>query len=80
MTTAVAGMDGLPSAVNAQDRVLLTLEVKNVDEACAVLEAKGVTILVPPTDHPAQPLRTAHFRDPDGNLIAINHPIPMGES
>ena len=36
------------------------------------LLAKGVTVLVPPTDHPDWGIRTVHFRDPDGNLIEVN--------
>lgn len=40
-------------------------------EACAKeLEAQGVTLVSPPTDH-AFGHRTIFFRDPDGNVIEI---------
>lgn len=39
--------------------------------ACAAeLEAKGITLVSPPTDH-AFGHRTIFFRDPDGNVIEI---------
>ena len=39
--------------------------------ACAAeLEAKGVSLLAPPTDH-AFGHRTIFFRDPDGNVLKI---------
>lgn len=59
------------------DMILLALAVENVDAAYAELTAKGVTFVVPPTDRPEWGLRTAHFRDPDGLLLEINHDIPM---
>ncbi len=62
-----------------EDRVLLWLRVENVDEATIALQTKGVTFVTPPTDRPQWGLRTAHFRDPDGNLIEIGHDIPIGQ-
>lgn len=55
-------------------RVLLCAEVDDVDEAHARLEAKGVVFVKPPTSQPWG-LRTAHFRDPEGNLWEIAHNI-----
>lgn len=59
------------------DVILLALAVDNVDAAYAEMTAKGVTFVAPPTDHPEWGIRTAHFRDPDGLLLEINHDIPM---
>ena len=36
---------------------------------------KGVEFAVGPTDRPDWYLRTAHFRDPEGNLIELYHGI-----
>jgi lactoylglutathione lyase len=60
---------------DAQDRVALIFAVDDVDEACQQLTERGVSFVVGPTDHPDWGIRTAHFRDPDGNLIEINHPL-----
>lgn len=72
----VAGTLGKPARPDAQDGVLLSIHVEDVNGAVADLQAKGVQIVVPATDRPVWALRTAHFRDPDGNLIEINHDIP----
>jgi catechol 2,3-dioxygenase-like lactoylglutathione lyase family enzyme len=41
-----------------------------VAECAAALEAKGVTLVSPVTDHPFGH-RTIFFRDPDGNVLEI---------
>jgi catechol 2,3-dioxygenase-like lactoylglutathione lyase family enzyme len=41
-----------------------------VAECAAVLEAKGVRLISPQTDHPFGH-RTIFFRDPDGNVLEI---------
>lgn len=71
MAQAVAS-DHLPSDADAQDRVALIFAVANVDEAYQHLSTKGVTFITEPTDRPDWSVRTAHFRDPSGNLIEIN--------
>lgn len=62
-----------------EDRVLLWFAVDNVDRTVETLKAKGIRLVAPPTDRPQWGLRTAHFRDPDSNLIEIGHDIPMSE-
>ena len=59
------------SVTGEVDRALLTLRVDDVDETYEMLQAKGVSFDVPPTDREAWGARTAHFRDPDGNLIEL---------
>lgn len=53
------------------DRMLLTLQVDDVDEAYEALRTKGVKFEEPPSDREAWSARTAYFRDPDGNLIEL---------
>jgi catechol 2,3-dioxygenase-like lactoylglutathione lyase family enzyme len=74
MSQAVGTAD-LPADLHGQDKICLVFAVENVDTACRQLKSKGVQLSVEPTDHPDWGIRTAHFRDPDGNLIEINHPL-----
>lgn len=53
------------------DRVLLTLQVDDVDETYESLRTRGVKFEEPPSDRVAWSARTAYFRDPDGNLIEL---------
>lgn len=46
-------------------------EVDDVDVAYQQLRDKGITFVTEPLDRPDWGIRTAHFRDPDGNLIEI---------
>ena len=61
-----------PSRPISQDHICLTFGVEDVDEFYETLMAKGVDVLIKPTDHPDWGIRTVHFRDPDGNLIEVN--------
>lgn len=76
--SGIAGTSDLPLRAAAQDAVLIWFEVDNVDEVYETLLAQGVEFVAPPTDRAAWALRTAHLRDPDGNLIEIGQNIPMG--
>ncbi len=71
------GAENRPANSLMQDRAVLVITVENVDEAVKELIAKGVRLAAPLVDRPTWGARTAHFYDPDGNLIEINHPIPM---
>jgi len=65
-----------PSGVGrGSDRAALCFDVGDVDATHKALAGKGVVFVAPPTDRPAWMIRTAHFRDPDGNLIEINAPL-----
>ena len=75
---ATLGAENLPKRAESQDDVCLVFGVASVDEAYAHLRVKGVTLAAEPADHPDWGIRTAHFRDPDGNLIEINQPIGHG--
>lgn len=69
------GTAHLPHHSNIQDKVCMVFAVEDVDAVCERLKAKGVQLATEPTDHPDWGIRTAHLRDPDGNLIEINQPI-----
>ncbi|GLZ10131.1 extradiol dioxygenase [Actinomadura sp. NBRC 104425] len=71
---AVAGTSGLPAqAPAAQDRVMFAGRVDDVDEAYDVCLRHGATPVAPPADRPewGPTLRTAHVRDPEGNLLEL---------
>ena len=56
----------------AGSRAVLTVEVDDVDAACAHLQAAGITLLNGPIDRPWGP-RTASFADPSGHIWEIAH-------
>jgi len=62
-----------PTEQDAQDRVALIFGVADVDSTVAQLRSKGVTIATEPHDRKDWGIRVSHVRDPDGNLIEINH-------
>ena len=71
------GTSGKAATADAQDRVALILATDDVDQAVAALRAQGVALAAGPQDRPEWGIRAAHFRDPDGNLIEINSPLPV---
>lgn len=66
----------LPADVAAQDRVLLAFKVDDVEQEVTALLALGRGLCMRVTDRPEYGIRTAHLRDPDGNLIELNSPLP----
>ncbi|MGW0192776.1 VOC family protein [Nonomuraea sp. NPDC003201] len=68
---AAVGTADLPQA--AQDTSMLVIKVDDVDAAADCLGRHGATVVAPPQDRPdwAPTLRTAHLRDPEGNLIEL---------
>ncbi len=62
-----------PAPVGGPDagaRAQFTITVDDVDATCAVLAARGVTLLNGPMDRPWG-IRTAAFQDPAGNVWEI---------
>jgi lactoylglutathione lyase len=76
MSKAV-GTFHLPVDSKAQDKVCLIFAVEDVDKACQLLKEKGIPLSAESADHPGWGIRSAYLRDPDGNLIEINQPMPM---
>lgn len=74
MSEAVATTN-LPLQAKAQDGVCLCFAVENVEAACEALKRSGVGLVTEPTDRTGWGIRTAHFRDPEGNLIELNQPL-----
>ena len=68
------GLD-VPSNAPSQDAVALVFAVVDVDSAVHQLERRGANFLTRPTDRPDWGIRTAHLRDPDGNLIELNQEL-----
>ena len=58
-----------------QDTAVIILQVPNVDKAYQELSKNGVNFITKPADREEWIIRTAHLRDPDGNLIELNEPL-----
>ncbi|MDX9849691.1 MAG: VOC family protein [Anaerolineaceae bacterium] len=69
------GTEHLAISASTQDKICLIFGVESVDITCIKLQEQGIQLVTPPTDRLDWGIRTAHFRDPDGNLIEINHPL-----
>lgn len=70
----VLGLDPNEIKMDGAPRVLLAVDVEDVDAAYEALKAEGVTFLRPPFDQPWG-RRMAHFADPKGNLWEITQSI-----
>jgi lactoylglutathione lyase len=71
-----AALGGSPEQ-GAADRVVLVFEVPDVDAALAALRNHGAEVAADAVDRPGWGIRTAHVRDPDGNLIELAQELPM---
>ncbi len=67
------GTEALPSRAPGQDTAMLVLRVEDVDEAARTLAGHGAMVVAEPRDRPewGPNLRTAHLREPEGNLIEL---------
>ena len=73
MAATIGTVDLPVTAGPAQDAAMLVCRVDAVDEALALCMEHGATLVTEATDRPqwGPTLRTAHLRDPDGNLIEL---------
>ncbi len=69
---AVVDRAAYPAAPVSQDRVALILRVDDVVAVYEKLLADGVVFVTGPCERRDWNCRTAHLRDPDGNLIELN--------
>ena len=65
----------LPPKPPDADQAAVIFAVDDVDNAYRTLSERGVEFLGEPHDMTQAFLRVAHLRDPEGNLIEINHPL-----
>jgi catechol 2,3-dioxygenase-like lactoylglutathione lyase family enzyme len=72
VSTQAPDLIGPAKVATAADgsRFQFTIRVDDVDEACAELATRGVTLLNGPMDRPWG-IRTASFTDPDGHIWEI---------
>lgn len=70
------GATNLPCDAVCQDRAMLVFDAADLDSTVAALKARGAQFVVELTDRPDWGIRTAHLRDPEGNLIELNSPLP----
>jgi lactoylglutathione lyase len=62
------------------DKAVLVFQVGDVDRALDDLRGRGAPVSAEPADRSDWGIRVAYVRDPDGNLIELNQPIPMTEA
>jgi catechol 2,3-dioxygenase-like lactoylglutathione lyase family enzyme len=65
-------------SVGPNDAFCLTFDVRDVDTSFRGFLDRGAIVAKEPHDHAEAFLRVAHLRDPDGNLIEINHSTYQG--
>lgn len=63
---------GQSAISNSEDQIVIILRVDDVDQTYELLRIKGVIFDTEPQDREEWDCRTAHFRDPDGNLLELN--------
>jgi predicted enzyme related to lactoylglutathione lyase len=73
------GTLSLPVRAEAQDRLALIFETEDLDSTIEQMRARGGNIIVEPQSRPDWGIRVAYLRDPDGNLIEVNSPMPHEE-
>ncbi|GGM96885.1 VOC family protein [Streptomyces fuscichromogenes] len=66
---------GAGAAAGAGARILLSIEVDDVDETLGRVAALGGSVRGGPNDMPWGQ-RVAHIQDPDGNPVNLTQPIP----
>lgn len=76
---AAIGATATANDGNTQDQAVVSFSVENVDAAVQQLQGRGVQFTTLPTDRPMWGVRTAHFRDPDGNLIELYHSLAQAQ-
>ena len=62
-----------------RDRVVLVLGVDDLEATVSGLERKGANFVLGIESRPDWGIRTAHLRDPDGNLVELNVQLPQDQ-
>jgi predicted enzyme related to lactoylglutathione lyase len=73
MIASTVGTSELPADAPAQDRTMLVFKVDDVDTALKIFTQYGAVVVAEAQDRPhwGPNLRTAHLRDPEGNLLEL---------
>ena len=58
---------------------MLVFEATDLDSTVEALKARGADFVAELQDRPDWGIRTAHLRDPEGNLIELNEPLPEAQ-
>lgn len=75
MAREIGNLDkALPS--NNREKIVIVLQVDNVDKTYKILTDNGVDFIDKPKDIAGWGSRVAHFRDPENNLIEIYCELP----
>jgi catechol 2,3-dioxygenase-like lactoylglutathione lyase family enzyme len=70
------GTQDLPYCAEAQDKAVLAFRVDDLEAEVVRILEKGWQLSMCVTPRPNYGMRTAHLRDPDGNLIELFSPLP----
>lgn len=63
------------AGASTPEHLMLVFQVADVDAEAAALKRRGAQLIAEPVDRPEWTVRTAHLRDPEGNLIEVNTPL-----
>jgi catechol 2,3-dioxygenase-like lactoylglutathione lyase family enzyme len=66
---------GAPAEASG-DKVAIIFEIEDVDAAIDELRGRGAPVSAEPADRADWGIRVRYVRDPDGNLIELNSPLP----
>ncbi|HYN63787.1 MAG TPA: VOC family protein [Candidatus Limnocylindrales bacterium] len=70
------GRAGRAASAAVQDSFVLVFRTDDVDAAAQRLRDLGIRLETDPVDRPDWGIRTIHLRDPDGQLVELNSPLP----
>lgn len=77
---AAVGTGGGSVGPEGPDRVVLVIRADGLAADVELLENLGATFFAGITDRPGWGIRTAHLRDPDGNVIEMYEDLPNGSA
>jgi catechol 2,3-dioxygenase-like lactoylglutathione lyase family enzyme len=73
------GTSNLPEGSVVQDRMALIFAVDDLDITVKSLKERNVEFITEAQERPEWGIRVVYLRDPDGNLIEINSPMPTND-
>ena len=73
------GTSNLPESAVAHDNMVLIFTVDDLDTTVKRLKERNAVFITEPREHSEWGIRVVYLRDPDGNLIEINSPMPTND-